>query len=66
MITTEAKSNLNSAQLRLQQVQSKADTDRQNFEVQLREAQNVTKQVTIERDELISKIERLNNVTLGK
>ena len=62
VITNEARVNLNSVQTRLDQVQREFATERQGFEVQLRDVQNVTKQVTVERDELLSKIDRLNNV----
>ena len=62
VITTEAESNLNSVKLRLEQVQSQITTEQQNFKVKLDEAQRVTKQITIERDELLSRIDLLTNV----
>ena len=62
VITSEAKSNLNSVQLRLEQVQTQATTEKQSFKVEIDEAKRVTKQITIERDELLSRIDLLNNV----
>ena len=62
VITSEAESKLYSVQSRLEQVQSEASTAQQRFQVELKAAQHVTKQITIERDELLSKIDLLNNV----
>ena len=62
VITAEAKTTLNSAQSRLEQVQRQADTDRQSFQVEVTEAQRVTKQITVERDNLLAKIQQLSHV----
>ena len=62
VLTAEAKSNLYSVQSRLEQVQTQAATEQQSFKVELTAAEHATKQITIERDDLLSKIELLNNV----
>ena len=62
VITAEAKSNLYSVQSRLEQVQREVTTKQQRFEVEQKAAQHVTKQITIERDELLAKIDQLTNV----
>ena len=62
VITAEAKTNLNNAQSRLEEVQRQAETDKERFKVELTGVQNITKQITIERDDLFAKIEQLTNV----
>ena len=62
VVTAEAKTYLDSAQARLEQQQREATTERQNFKVELDKAQRVTTQITSERNDLRSKITRLNNV----
>ena len=66
VITTEAKSNLNSVQSRLEQVQTQATTEQQRLTVELKTAQQATKEITIERNELASKIDLLTNVNKGE
>ena len=63
-ITAKAALNLNEAQLRWNQEQSQATTEHQRLGVELEAALNVTKQITIERDDLITKIELLRNVNV--
>ena len=63
VITNEAKSNLNSVQSRLDQVESQLSTEQQRFKVQLTAAQRATKEITIKRDQLVTKIEQLKNVS---
>ena len=62
VVTAEGKSDLYSAQLRLEKLESQITTEKQRFQVELKQAQEVTKEITIERDQLLSKIELLNNV----
>ena len=57
-ITAETGSKLDSAHLRLEQQKSQAAKDQQRLMVELEET-------TIERDELLVKVEQLNNV-IGK
>merc|ERR1711937_176944 len=59
VIIAEAKTYLNSAQSRLEQVQNEAARERKRLEVDLQTAQRVTKQITIERDQLLAKIDQL-------
>ena len=61
-ITTEVESKLNTTQSRLDKVQKQITKERQSFQSQLAEAKETTRQITVERDELLSKIETLNNV----
>ena len=62
VITSEAESKLYNVQSRLDQVTRQITTDKQRFEVQLKTAQQTVKQITVERDELVSKIDILTNV----
>ena len=62
VITAEAKTYLNSAQSRLEQVQNEAARERKRLEVDLQTAQRDTKQITIERDQLLAKIDQLTRV----
>ena len=63
-ITAQAALNLNEVQLRLGQEKSQAATEHQHLKVELEAAQNATKQITIERDDLLAKIELLRNVNM--
>ena len=58
----EAETNLNNMQLRLDQEQSHSATQEQQFNVDLKAAMDATKQITIERDQLLIKIEHINHV----
>ena len=62
VITAEAESKLYSVQSRLDQVQSQATTEQQRLTAEIKMAQQATKQITVERDGLISKIDLLTNV----
>ena len=62
VIKAEAESNAVNAKMRVQLEEGEVVAQQQRFKVELEAAQAHTKQITIERDELLVKITQLNKV----
>lgn len=62
VIQAEAKSDLKTLQLRLDQEVTQATAQQAHFKLELETSQHHVEQLTIERDDLLSKIEQLNHV----